>query len=118
MTYQASGFPRDQSTLAKLPSWVTSSVAETPENVAFLSGAALGTLDVLLKDEAAAVPQDLLANTLALKAAAATSKIEGRMAREADIRDSYRLTPVGDAMGPDGEMLAYWRDAVRLRFKR
>lgn len=118
MTYQASGFAHDQITISKLPAWVTSAVAETPENVAFLSGAALGTLDTLLTDEAAAVPSDLLANTLALKAAAANSKIEGRMAREADIRDAYHLTPAGDAMGPDGELLAFWRTAARVRLKR
>lgn len=118
MIYQPSRITCDQNTLPRLPSWVLSRMGETPENAAFLSGAALGTLDALLRDGAGTVPVDLLANTLALKAAVATSKIEGRMAREADIRDAFRLTPPDGAMGPDGEMLAYWRDAGRIRFKR
>jgi hypothetical protein len=57
----------------------------------------------------------LLANRLALNAATATSKLEGRLAREADIRDAYHLTPAGEARGPDGEILAFWRDASRLK---
>lgn len=52
---------------------------------------------------------------MALKAATATSKIEGRLAREGDIRDAYHLTPQSEARGPDGDLLAYWRDAARLR---
>lgn len=36
------------------------------------------------------------------------------MARETDIRDAYHLAPAGDARGPDGDMLAFWRAAVRL----
>ena len=60
---------------------------------------------------------ELLANTLALKAAVATSKLEGRMAREADMRDAYFLTTPGEALGPDGDMLAFWRKAVRVRFQ-
>lgn len=57
----------------------------------------------------------MLANRLALSAATATSKLEGRLAREADIRDAYHLTPPGEARGPDGDLLAFWRDAGRLR---
>jgi hypothetical protein len=57
----------------------------------------------------------LLANRLALSASTATSKLEGRMAREAGIRDAYHLTPPGEARGPDGDLLAFWRAAVRLR---
>jgi len=44
---------------------------------------------------------------------------EGRLAREADIRDAYHPTPPdADGIrhwGPDGDVLAYWRDAVRIR---
>jgi hypothetical protein len=41
--------------------------------------------------------------------------LESRLAREADIRDAYHLTPPGEARGPDGDLLAFWRAAVRLR---
>lgn len=44
----------------------------------------------------------LLASRLALSAATATSKLEGRMAQEVDIRDAYQLTPPGEARGPMG----------------
>lgn len=71
-------------------------------------------LDQLVGDARYGVPVKLLANRLALSAATATSKLEGRLAREADIRDAYHLTPPGEARGPDGDLLAFWRDAVWL----
>ncbi len=116
MTYQPTAIDDDLSMLPKLPSWVTSGRAETPETVAFRSGAALTVLDSLVSDLAHGVPVKLLANWLALKAATATSKLEGRLAQEADIRDAYHLTPPGEARGPDGDLLAFWRDTARLRF--
>jgi len=115
MTYQATTIFDDQTSLPKLPSWVTSGRVETLETVAFRSGAALTVLDQLVTDPRHGVPVKLLANRLALKAATATSKLEGRLAREADIRDAYHLTPPGEARGPDGDLLAFWRDAARLR---
>lgn len=98
-----------------MPSWVTSGRAETLETVAFRSGAALTILDRLVGNARYGVPVKLLVNRLALSAATATSKLEGRMAREADIRDAYHLTPSGEARGPDGDLLAFWRRGVRLR---
>jgi hypothetical protein len=115
MTYQPAALSDDLNTLPKLPSWVTSGRAETPETVAFRSGAALTVLDQLISDPSQAVPLKLIANQLALQAATATSKLEGRLAREADIRDAYHLTPAGEARGPDGDLLAFWRDVVRLK---
>ena len=115
MTYQPTAIPDDSSTLPQLPAWGTSGGAETLEAVAFRSGAALTVLDQLIGDRRHGVPLKLLANRLALSASTATSKLEGRLAREADIRDAYHLTPPGEARGPDGDLLAYWRDAGRLR---
>jgi hypothetical protein len=115
MTYQLTAVSDDQNSLPKLPGWVTSGRAETFETVAFRSGAALTVLDALVTDPNHGVPVKLLANRLALSAATATSKLEGRLAREADIRDAYHLTPPGEARGPDGDLLAFWRAAVRLR---
>lgn len=115
MTYQPISINDDLSTLPKLPAWVTSERAETPETVAFRSGAALTVLDQLLSDPRHGVPVRLLANHLALKAATATSKLEGRLARAADIRDAYHLTPPGETRGPDGDLLAFWRKATRIR---
>ena len=114
MTYARTTFDHDLNTLPKLPPWVTSGRAETLETVAFRSGAVLTVLDPLVVDPAHGVPVTLLANRLALKAATATSKLEGRLAREGDIRDAYHLAPTGEARGPDGDLLAFWRDAARL----
>ncbi|MEP3028433.1 MAG: DUF1403 family protein [Ascidiaceihabitans sp.] len=115
MTYQPTVSSDDPITLPKLPAWVTTGRAETLETVAFRSGAALTVLDTLVSDPNHGVPVKLLANRLALTAATATSKLEGRLAREADIRDAYHLTPPGEARGPDGDLLAFWRDAGRFR---
>lgn len=118
MTYQPAAISDDLSKLPKLPVWVTTQRAESLETVAFRSGAALTMLDGLVSDPAYGVPAKLLANRLALSAATVTSKLEGRLAREADIRDAFQLTPPGEARGPDGDLLAFWRDAVRLRMGR
>lgn len=118
MTYQPTAISNDLNTLPRLPYWVTSGRAEVLENVAFRSGAALTVLDQLVTDPRHGVPVKLLANRMALSAATATSKLEGRLAREADIRDAFHLAPPGEARGPDGDLLAFWRDAVRLRLRR
>jgi len=118
MTYQPATISHDLNTLPQLPGWVTSCRAETIETVAFRSGAALTVLDQLVSDASYCAPPKLLANRLALTAATATSKLEGRMAREADIRDAWHLTPPGEARGPDGDLLAFWREGVRLRASR
>ena len=115
MTYQSAPISNDLTTLPQLPGWVTSGRTEALETVTFRSGAALTVLDQLVGDPRQSVPVDLLANRLALGAATATSRLEGRLAREADIRDAYHLTPPGEARGPDGDLLAFWREAVRLR---
>lgn len=115
MIYEPASISGDLNILPKLPGWVTSGRAETVETVVFRSGAALTVLDQLVSDLSHGVPHKLLANQLALQAATATSKLEGRLAREADIRDAYHLTPTGEACGPDGDLLAFWRNAARLR---
>ena len=101
--------------LPLLPAWATTERAQTVESASFLAGATLTVLDSLLSDPAHGVPLELLASRLALRAAAATSKLEGRLAREEDIRDAYRFTPPGGSHGPDGDLLAFWRDAARIR---
>ncbi|MEM9765624.1 MAG: DUF1403 family protein [Pseudomonadota bacterium] len=113
MSDQPAAIRDDLTRLPKLPSWVTSGPVHTSELVAFRSGAALMALDALVTDPTYGVPVRLLANRLALRAATATSKLEGRLVREADIRDAYHLSPPGAARGPDGDLLSFWRDAIR-----
>lgn len=101
-----------------LPSWIFDYQApDCLEDAAFSSGAALSLLHVLLNDPNNEVPIDLLRNRLALRAAVHGSKIEGRGVTETELRDAYLLTVPGDAMGPDGDMLAFWRagTAISLR---
>lgn len=118
MTYQPSNIFDDLNSLPQVPGWVTSGRAKTFETVAFRSGAALTVLDQLIGDPRYGVPVRLLANRLALSAATASSKLEGRLAQQADIRDAYHLAPPGAARGPDGDLLAFWRDAALLRLNR
>ena len=97
-----------------LPSWFTRVHAKTYENLAFRAGAALAVLDQCLNDQRNCVPVRLLANRLALTAATATAKLEGRLSREEDIRDAFHLTPPGAARGPDGDLLSFWREGARI----
>jgi len=116
----------DTQTIRLLPRWVTLPRDETPDTVAFASGAALATLDRVLRDPAATVPVALLRDRMALRAAEACLKLEGRSETAADIRDAVCLArPVrlarperrgraGDALGPAGDMFANWRKLARI----
>lgn len=64
----------------------------------FASGSALALLHVALHDPIINVPSELLRNRLALRAAVHCLKIEGRVQTEAEIRDAYYLTALGDEM--------------------
>lgn len=115
MTCQSVTTSDDLNTLPQLPGWVISGRAEALETVAFRSGTMLTVLDQLISNARYGVPMKLLANRLALTVAIATSKLAGRLAQQADIRDAYHRTPPGEARGPDGDLLALWREAARLR---
>ncbi|WP_409996956.1 DUF1403 family protein [Leisingera daeponensis] len=58
-----------------MPGWVTGRCPETPEDVAFLSGAALGHLHLVLSR--GDVPQALLRERLALRAATPAPPVTG-----------------------------------------
>lgn len=110
MIYQPTAIPGDRTSLQKLPSWVTSGHAETPEDVAFLSGAALNHLHLVLnRDE---VPQTLLRARLALCATEACVKHQGRPERASDLRDAVAFLQLGDRPGPAGEVYLSWRRAI------
>lgn len=110
MTYAHQSFNGDLETLPRMPSWVTSARAETSEDVAFLSGAALSHLHLVLnRDE---VPHALLRERLALRAAAACIGCSGRMERAGKLRDAVHLLRPGDLPGPAGESCLAWRRAV------
>ena len=111
MTYAHQSFTDDPETLPRMPSWVTSSRAETPEDVAFLSGAALSHLHLVLNQDA--VRQTLLRARLALRAAEACVAHQGRPERAGDLRDAVAFLRPGDSPGTAGEICLSWQRAVK-----
>ena len=103
----------DFDTLPRIPAWVTSARAETLEDAAFLSGATLNHLHLVLGCRE--VPQALLRDRLALRAAAACVAVSGRSEREAELRDAVHLLRPGDLPGPAGETHLAWRRAAERR---
>jgi len=110
----------DTKNIQLLPRWITHPQDETSETVAFLSGAALAMLDIVVRDPGGTLPSALLRDRLALDAAVACLKLEGRSETAPDIRDAVclarpvRLGWAGDALGPAGEMFAAWRRLARI----
>jgi hypothetical protein len=113
MTYQPAPISDDLNTLPQLPGWVTSGQAETLEDVAFLSGAALNHLHLVLG--CAEVPQALLRDRLTLRAAEACVAFSGRPERAGELRDAVHLLRPGDLPGPAGETYLAWRRAAERR---
>ena len=97
-----------------LPRWATQ-VPQSRADVVFQAGAVLAVLYPLLCDPAQGVPLALLGNRRALAAAVATARLEGRIVRPDDMRDAYHLTPPGAPRGPEGDLVAFWRDAMATR---
>ena len=110
MTYQPPAISNDLTTLRKLPAWVTCRGAETSENVAFRSGAALATLHIVLQCDD--VPQALLRERLALRAAEACVRFSGRPERAGELRDEVHLLRPGEQPGPAGAVYQQWRRTV------
>lgn len=110
MTYQPTAIQDDLNTLPKLPGWVTTERPETIEDVAFLSGTALNHLHLVLG--CAEVPQALLRDRLALRAAEACVAFSGRPERAGELRDAVAFLQPGDSPGPAGDIYLSWRRAV------
>lgn len=106
MTYARDDFVN----LPRMPSWVTGARAETPEYVAFLSGAALNHLHLVLSW--GDVPQTLLRERFALRAAEACMTHQGRPERASELRDAVAFLQPGDSPGPAGAVYLSWRRAV------
>lgn len=100
----------DSVTIQRLPGWITSARVEAPEDVAFLSGAALTCLHLVVKD--ANTPHALWRARLALGAAESCSGFSGRREAAAGLRDAVHLLRPGDHPGPAGEIFRHWSLAV------
>lgn len=96
--------------LHQMPSWVTAARAETVEEAAFRSGAALAYVGLAVRN--GAVPQALWRARLALAAAEGCVALSGRRDSAADLRDALHLTRSGDDPGPAGRVLRQWTQAV------
>ena len=81
----------DTKTIQLLPRWITHPQDETSETVAFLSGAALAMLDIVVRDPGGTLPSALLRDRMALDAAVACLKLEGRNESTSAIRDAVCL---------------------------
>ena len=80
--------------------------------MAFLSGAALATLHLVVGRED--VPHALLRDRLSLTASEACVRMLGRCERAGEIRDAVHLLRPGDQPGPAGAIYLQWqRAAVR-----
>lgn len=110
MTFAWPDHISNRNTLPRMPAWVTSARAETLEDVTFLSGAVLSHLHLVLGREE--VPQALLRDRLALRAAEACMVFSGRPERAGELRDAVHLLRPGDLPGPAGETCLAWRRAV------
>jgi hypothetical protein len=110
MTFAGPDSISDVDTLPRMPAWVTSSRAETPEDVAFLSGAALSHLHLVLVHSE--IPKALFRDRLALHAAEACVAFSGRPERAGELRDALHLLRPGDLPGPAGETYLSWRRAA------
>ncbi len=100
----------DLDSLPHLPGWVTSGHAETLEDVAFLSGAALAHLHLVLSRDD--VPHALWRDRLALRASEACVTRSGRPERAGELRDAVQFLQPGDKPGPAGEVTLSWQRAV------
>lgn len=94
--------------LAPVPAWLRRAVeaAQTVEDAAIASGAAIGALDAVVRRQerwAGAWRQ-----RLALTAAAMTARQAGRVEDEAALRDAVLLTRPNDDVGPAGRFLLAW----------
>ena len=110
MTYARPDALHDPDTIPRMPSWVTDGRPKTPEDMAFLSGAALAALHLVLAREK--VPQTLLRERLALRAAEACVRFSGRSERAGELRDEIHLLRPGDQPGPAGKVYQHWQRAV------
>lgn len=110
MTFARPDPVSDLDMLSRMPAGVSSARAETLEDVAFFSGAALSRLHLVLGREE--VPHALLRDRLALRAAEACVAFSGRPERAGQLRDVVHLLRPGDLPGPAGETFFAWRRAV------
>lgn len=92
----------------RVPSWaLPGGPVEYDTDAAFFAGAALNSLDSLVRSEPAWA--GAWRQRLALKCAIAAVRLAGWSEDEADLRDAWYLRPTDGDPGPAGSILAAWR---------
>ncbi|MBU1334473.1 MAG: DUF1403 family protein [Alphaproteobacteria bacterium] len=108
MRSRADLLPADPPPVPKVPVWARPrGLVLQDADAAYLAGAALNSLDNLVRQDfswAGAWRQ-----RLALQSAAAAVNLTGRREDESALRDAHYLRGAGDAPGPAGHILMAWR---------
>ena len=96
------------SAVLKVPAWARPrGDIQRDLDAAFLAGAALLSLDNLVRGEPAWA--GVWRHRLALKAAAAATRLLGRKEEQSALRDTHFFRAPGDDPGPAGQLLLAWR---------
>lgn len=92
----------------RVPAWAQPQAGvDDAAEAAYMAGGALSPLDGLVRSRAGWL--GAWRHRLALKAAAASVRLTGRIEGEAALRDAWHLRRPGDETGPAGDVLAAWR---------
>ncbi|MFV0360354.1 DUF1403 family protein [Tropicimonas sp.] len=94
------------------PHWIGAVREQGLAAAAFRSGAALAALHPWVAAPRDDLPQALLRDRLALRAAEACVMLSGRTERAAELRDEVHLARPGETPGPAGRIFALWRKAA------
>lgn len=98
----------DARLVPKVPAWARPrGVVLHDADAAYLTGAALNSLDNLVRQDFAWA--GAWRQRLALQSAAAAVNLTGRREDESGLRDSHYLRGTGDDPGPSGHLLMAWR---------
>lgn len=100
--------PARVSTVPKVPAWARPrGEVDRDIDAAYVAGAALNSLDNLVRSEP--IWAGVWRQRLALKAAAAATRLLGRKEEEDALRDAHLFRAAGDDPGPAGKLLLAWR---------
>jgi hypothetical protein len=98
----------DPPPVPKVPAWARPrGDVQRDVDAGYLAGAGLNSLDNLVRD--APVWGGVWRQRLALKSAAAATRLLGRTEEEAALRDAHLFRAAGDDPGPAGKVLLAWR---------
>lgn len=108
MKSDADLLPADPPPVPKMPAWARPRGDVQRElDASYLAGAALNSLDNLVRS--APAWGGVWRQRLALKSAAAATRLLGRTEEESALRDAHLFRAAGDDPGPAGKVLSAWR---------